>query len=206
MISGRDFAHTVPISRLGIPALRTSDGPNTVRGTRFFNSTPTICLPAGPALAASWDRQLLREVGGLLADECIAKGTHVLLAPCVNIPRTPIGGRGHEALGEDPLLAGVLAGYMCIGIQEKGIIATPKHFLCSDQEQGCFSMNCIVTERALREIYLMAFMLTIKIGDPGAIMAAYNKINGVHITEDERILSGILREEWGFRGLVMSDW
>ncbi|PSN70278.1 beta-glucosidase precursor, partial [Corynespora cassiicola Philippines] len=204
--SGLDFAHTLPIPRLGIPPLRTSDGPNTVRGTRFFNSTTTICLPAGPALAATWNRALLQDIGGLLADESIAKGSHVLLAPCVNIPRSPLGGRGHEAFGEDPLLAGVLAGHMCIGIQEKGIIATPKHFLCSDQEQGCFSMNCIVTERALREMYLMPFMLAIKIGDPGAIMAAYNKINGVHVTEDRRILHEILREEWGFRGLVMSDW
>ncbi|XTI92667.1 glycoside hydrolase family 3 protein [Cenococcum geophilum] len=204
--AGRDFAHTFPIPRLGIPALRTSDGPNTVRGTRFFNSTPTICLPAGPALAATWNRALLQEIGGLLADESIAKGSHVLLGPCINIPRSPLGGRGHEAFGEDPMLAGVLAGHMCRGMQEKGIIATPKHFLCSDQEQGCFSMNCIVTERALREIYLMPFMLAIKIGDPGAIMAAYNKINGVHVTEDRRILHQILRQEWGFRGLVISDW
>ncbi|KAF2128277.1 glycoside hydrolase family 3 protein [Dothidotthia symphoricarpi CBS 119687] len=206
LTAGSDFAHTFPIPRLGIPALRTSDGPNTVRGTRFFNSTPTICLPAGPALAATWNRALLQEIGGLLGDECIAKGSHVLLGPCINIPRSPLGGRGQEAFGEDPMLAGVLAAYMCRGMQEKGIIATPKHFVCSDQEQGCFSMNCIVTERALREIYLMPFMLAIKLGDPGAIMAAYNKINGIHVSEDKRILQTILREEWGFQGLVMSDW
>lgn len=203
---GQDFAHTLSIPRVGIPALRMSDGPNTVRGTRFFNSTPTICLPTGPALAATWNRALLHEIGGLLADECIAKGCHVLLGPCVNIPRSPVGGRGHEAFGEDPMLSGVLAGHMSRGIQEKGIIAAPKHFLCSDQEQGCFSMNCIVTERALREIYLLPFMLAIKIGNPGAIMAAYNKINGIHVTEDQRFLHQILRQEWRFRGLVMSDW
>ena len=130
----------------------------------------------------------------------------MLLGPCLNIPRSPLGGRNQEALSEDPMLTGVLAGYMCRGMQEKGIIATPKHFLCSDQEQGCFSMNCLVTERALREIYLLPFMLAIKIGDPGAIMAAYNKINGIHVSEDRRILHDILRQEWGFRGLVMSDW
>ncbi|KAL8792801.1 MAG: hypothetical protein Q9195_004614 [Heterodermia aff. obscurata] len=206
LTAGKDFSHTFPIPRLGIPALRTTDGPNTVRGSRFFNSTPTICLPAGPALAATWNVELLREIGGLLADECVAKGSHILLGPCLNIPRSPLGGRNQEALSEDPMLTGVLAGHMCRGIQEKGIIATPKHFLCSDQEQGCFSMNCLVTERALREIYLLPFMLAIKFGDPGAIMAAYNKINGIHVSEDRRILQDILRQEWGFRGLVMSDW
>lgn len=190
---GRDFAHTVAIPRLGVPAIRTTDGPNTVRGTAFYNSTPTICLPTGPALAATWDNDLLKEIGGLLADECVAKGAHVLLGPVVNMPRSPLGGRGHEAFGEDPMLSGVLAGHMCQGLQEKGIIATPKHFACSDQEQGCFSMNCIVTERALREIYFLPFMLAIKVGDPGAIMAAYNKINGLHVTEDRRILHDILR-------------
>ncbi|RFU25310.1 hypothetical protein B7463_g11026, partial [Scytalidium lignicola] len=194
------MAEIVAIVCLGFSSISIPRRPD------FTSPTPTICLPTGPALAATWNRDLLYELGSLLADECIAKGSHVLSGPCVNIARSPLGGRNHEAFGEDLMLSRVLAGYMCRSIQENGIIASPKHFLCSDQEQGCFSMNCIVTERALREIYLLPFMLAIKIGDPGAIIAAYNKINGVHVTEDRRILHDILRQEWGFRGLVMSDW
>lgn len=177
-----------------------------MRGSRFFNSTPSVCLPCGEALAATWNVELLQQLGALMGDECRVKKAHVLLSPTINIPRSPLAGRAHECFGEDPYLSGVLAGYFCRGVQEKGIIATPKHFVCNDQEQGIFSMDCLLTQRALREIYLLPFMLAIKLGNPGALMSAYNKVNGVHVTDSTYLLREVLRKEWKFRGLVMSDW
>ena len=165
-----------------------------------------MCLPCGEALAATWDEDLLYQLGKVMGAECQAKKAHVLLAPNINIPRSPLAGRAHECFGEDPYLSGVLAGGFCRGVQEQGIIATPKHFVCNDQEQGIFSMDCILTRRALREIYLRPFMLAIKAGDPGAILTSYNKVNGVHVADSKYLLDGILRKEWDFRGAVISDW
>lgn len=202
---GRDFWHTVPISRLGIPAIRTSDGPNGVRGTHFFNGVPAACLPCATALGATFDADLLRSVGHLLGQEAKAKGAHVLLGPTINIQRAPIGGRGFESFSEDPHLSGTLAGEYCKGAQEEDIIPTPKHFVCNDQEHERMAVNSIVTDRALREIYLMPFMLAIKKSGPAAVMTAYNKVNGIHVAENPKILD-ILRKDWKWEGLLMSDW
>lgn len=200
-----DFWHTFPVSRLGIPSLRTSDGPNGVRGTRIFNGVPAACFPCSTALGATFDQDLLRSVGRLLGQEAKAKGVHILLGPTVNIQRAPIGGRGFESFSEDPFLSGTLCGEYCNGVQEEDIITTPKHFVCNDQEHERMAVNSIVTDRALREIYLMPFMLGIKNAKPAAIMTAYNKVNGIHASENS-ILYDILRKEWKWEGLVMSDW
>ncbi|THZ02459.1 hypothetical protein D6C92_00591 [Aureobasidium pullulans] len=203
---GKDFWHTVPVPRLNIPSIRLSDGPNGVRGTRFFDAVPSTCLPCGTGLGATFDKDLLKRVGGLLADECRAKGAHMLLGPTINIPRAPLGGRGFESYSEDPYLAGILAGYYCQGVQDKGIVACLKHFACNDQEDQRMAFNAIVTERALREIYLAPFQIALKHCQAGAIMTAYNKINGTHAAENEHILKDILRGEWKWDGLITSDW
>ena len=202
---GRDFWHTVPIPRLGIPSIRTSDGPNGVRGTRFFNSVPAACLPCATALGATFDTNLLHDVGRLLGQECKAKGVHVLLGPTINIQRGPLGGRGFESFAEDPYLSGTLASHYCKGVHEENVLSTPKHFVCNDQEHERMGVNSIVTERALREIYLMPFMLAVKNARPAAVMTAYNKVNGLHASESE-LLIDILRKDWKWEGLVMSDW
>jgi beta-glucosidase len=148
----------------------------------------------------------LVKVGHLLAAEAKAKGAHVILGPTINIARGPLGGRGFESYSEDPYLSGVLAGHYCKGLKEKGIVATLKHFVCNDQEHERMAVSSIVTDRALREIYLLPFMIAIALGKPEAIMTAYNKVNGVHASESSQLLHNILRGEWGWDGLVMSDW
>lgn len=203
---GRDFWHTVAVPRLGIPSIRLSDGPNGVRGTRFFNGVPAACLPCGTALGATWDATLLQQVGKLLGLEAKAKGAHVLLGPTINIQRSPLGGRGFESYSEDPFLSGTLATAYCKGVQSEDIIPTMKHFVCNDMEDKRMSVNCIVSERALREIYLMPFMLAVRDANPGAFMTAYSKLNDTHCSENRRLLQDILRTEWKWDGLVMSDW
>lgn len=141
-----------------------------------------------------------------MADEAIAKGTHVILGPTINIQRSPLGGRGFESFSEDGVLSGTLAGYYCKGVQEKGVAATLKHFVCNDQEHERMAVNSIVTQRAIREIYLLPFQLALRICSAKCFMTAYNKVNGTHASEHRELLEGILRKEWGWDGLVMSDW
>ena len=206
LTAGLDFWHTVPIPRLSIPSIRLSDGPNGVRGTHFFDSIPAACLPCGTALGATFDKTLIRQLGRLLGDEAKAKGAHVLLGPTINIQRSPLGGRGFESYSEDPLLSGTLAGEYCLGVQDRKIVPTLKHFVCNDQEHERMAYNAIVTDRALREIYLLPFQIAIGMANPGAVMTAYNKVNGVHASESKNLLQDILRGEWKWNGLVMSDW
>lgn len=204
--TGKDFWHTVPIPRLGIPSIRLSDGPNGVRGTRFFDSVPAACLPCGTAIGATFDTNLALRIGHMLGNEAKAKGAHVILGPTVNIQRSPLGGRGFESFSEDPLLSGVIAGHYCKGIQQKNIAATLKHFVCNDMEDERMAVNIVVTERALREIYLLPFMIAIKLAQPRAIMTSYSQVNGTHVSENHHLLQTILRDEWKWDGLVMSDW
>lgn len=206
LLSGIDFWHTYPIPRLGVPSIRLSDGPNGVRGTRFFGSVPSSCLPCGTAIGATFDKELVHAIGHLLADEARAKGAHVVLGPTINIQRAPLGGRGFESFSEDPVLSGTLAAHYCSGLEEKGIAATPKHFVCNDMEHERMAVDSIVTDRALHEIYLLPFMIAIRDGHPQAIMTSYNKVNGIHASENHKLLQDILRDSWGFDGLVMSDW
>lgn len=148
---------------------------------------------------------LIHSAGRLLGQECKAKGAHVLLGPTINIQRAPLGGRGFESYSEDPYLSGMMASEYCQGVQEEDILTTPKHYVCNDQDNDRMGVNSIVTERALREIYLMPFMLAVKNAKPAAIMTAYNKLNGTHVCESSEMLA-ILRKEWHWDGLVMSDW
>lgn len=206
LLSGTDFWHTKSIPRLSIPAIRITDGPNGARGTRFFNGVPAACLPCGTAMGATWDIDLMRTAGELMGDEVKAKGGHVLLGPTVNIQRSPLGGRGFESFSEDPTLSGSMASAIVQGVQSKGVAATVKHYVCNDQEHERMGVNAIVTERALREIYLKPFQIVQREAMPKAYMTAYNKVNGIHASENRKLITDILRNEWEFDGVVMSDW
>lgn len=141
-----------------------------------------------------------------MGEEAKAKGVHVILGPTINMQRSPLGGRGFESLSEDPVLAGLGAAALVNGIQETGVQATIKHFVCNDQEHNRSGVNVIITDRALREIYLLPFQLVVRDSKPGLFMTAYNKINGTHVSENPKILKDILRGEWGWEGCIMSDW
>ncbi|KAM5344108.1 hypothetical protein ACJ41O_012645 [Fusarium nematophilum] len=206
LTSGVGWWHTAALERLSIPPIRLSDGPNGVRGTHFFDSTPSACLPCGTALGATWDVDLIHRLGLLLSDEAHAKGAHVLLGPTVNIQRGPLGGRGFESFSEDPILSGVLAGHYVRGVQKSGVSATMKHFVCNDMESARMAVDVQVTERALREIYLLPFMIAVEMANPRLFMTAYNKVNGTHAPDNQHLLRDILRDEWKWDGLVVSDW
>lgn len=206
LLAGIDFWHTKAIPRLNIPSIRLSDGPNGVRGTRFFNGVPAACFPCGTGLAATWDTRLLRQAGDLMGIEARLKGASVLLGPTVNIQRSPLGGRGFESFSEDPVLAGLCAAAIVTGIQQTGVQAAIKHFVANDQEHERMAVNSIVTARALREIYLLPFQLAIRDANPLSFMTSYNKVNGVHVSEDKQMLEDILRKDWRWEGLIMSDW
>lgn len=177
-----------------------------MRGTRFFNGVPSACIPCATALGATFDNDLIFELGRLLGLECKAKGAHVLLGPTINIQRGPLGGRGFESFSEDPVLSGSLATSYCRGVQAEGIVPTPKHLVCNDQEHERIAVSAIVTNRALREIYLLPFQMVVAGAHPGAIMTSYNKVNGCHASENKDLLQGVVREEWGYRGMFISDW
>lgn len=222
LISGSDAWHTAPVHRLGVPKIRMTDGPNGVRGIKFFNGVPAACFPcgmrsiacvwntslttAGTGLGATWDAAIIEKGGKLQGNEAIAKGASVILGPTVNMQRSPLGGRGFESFSEDPVLSGNLAAASIKGIQSTGVAATLKHLVCNDQEHERTAMNSIVSQRALREIYLMPFQLAQRDAKPLAYMTSYNKLNGVHCSEDPNLIQRILRGEWGFDGLVVSDW
>lgn len=189
----------------GIPSIRVSDGPNGVRGTKFFNGVTAACFPCGTALGATWDKELLHKAGVVMGEESKAKGAHVILGPTLNIQRSPLGGRGFESFSEDPVLSGLAAAAVINGIQETGVVATAKHFVCNDQEDERNGTNAIVTERAFREIYALAFQLVVRDSNPGAFMSSYNKVNGIHVSENPKILKDLLRSEWAWDGLIMSD-
>lgn len=157
-------------------------------------------------MGATFDKDLLASAGGLMAIEAKAKRVHTVLGPTVNIQRSPLGGRGFESFSEDPVLSGLSAAAIINGMQKNGIQATIKHFVCNDHEDERTAVDCVVSERALREIYLMPFQLAVRDSAPGAVMSSYNKVNGVHVSESKELLKDILRKEWGWDGMVMSDW
>ncbi|BGP53496.1 hypothetical protein JCM8202_001140 [Rhodotorula sphaerocarpa] len=206
LLGGKDFWCFEDAPEKGVPQVRTSDGPNGVRGRQFFNGKPSSCFPCGTGLASSFDVDMMRRVGEALADECRAKSAHVLLGPTCNMQRSPLGGRGFESYSEDPHLSGLIASAYVNGLQSKGIAATIKHYVGNDQEFERFSADSVVSQRALREIYLEPFRLAVKHANPKAFMTGYNRVNGVHCSEDPKILDQILRGEWGWKGVVMSDW
>jgi len=206
MLAGADLWHTVPVERLEIPQIRVTDGPNGARGVEGDMAPASVCSPVGVALGATWNTGLVQQVGEVLAEETKTKGSHILLAPTVNIHRGPLAGRNFECFSEDPYLTARMAVAYIDGLQSQGVSACIKHFVCNDSEYERNSMSSEVSERALREIYLYPFQVAVAEAKPWSVMSAYNKINGVWASENSYTLRSILKGEWGFDGMVMSDW
>ncbi len=206
MIGGASMWTTVPIERLGIPAIKVTDGPIGARGSQQYGGVTSACFPTGSALAATWNTGLVYRVGQALGEETKAKGAHVLLAPTVNIHRSPLAGRSFEAYSEDPCLTARMATAYIQGVQSRGVGACIKHFVCNDSEFERKTISSEIAERPLREIYLAPFRMAIRDGKPWAVMSAYNKVNGIYCSENEYLLLDVLKGEWGFEGIVMSDW
>jgi beta-glucosidase len=201
LIGGTNSFYIQAVPRLGLPALRMSDGPLGVH-----DYGPTTAYPAGIALAASWDTDLARRVGISMGKDARARGVNFILAPGMNIYRAPMNGRNFEYFGEDPYLASRTAVAIIEGIQSKGVIATAKHFVANNQEYDRYNVSSDVDERTLREIYLPAFEAAVKEAKVGAIMDSYNPVNGVHMTQNNYLNTEIVKKEWGFDGIIMSDW
>jgi len=201
IIGGINDFYIQAIPRLGLPALRMSDGPLGVH-----DYGPTTAYPAGISLAASWDTELARRVGESMGRDARARGVHFILAPGMNIYRAPMNGRNFEYLGEDPYLASRMAVSVVEGIQSQGVIATVKHFAANNMEYGRLDHSSDVDERTLREIYLPAFEASVKEAKAGAVMDAYNLVNGVYMTQNSFLNKVVLKKEWGFDGILMSDW
>ncbi|KAL0941932.1 beta-glucosidase j [Colletotrichum truncatum] len=206
LLAGKDTWSTHEIDRLNIPSITTSDGPHGVRGTAFFNGKPGCLLPSATAMGATFDVKLMHSVGKLLATEAKEKGCQVILAPTVCLQRSPLIGRGFEAFGEDPVLSGTMASAYINGVQENGVAVSIKHYAAHDQSTMSIEDSIRVTERTLREMHLLPFQIAVRNANPWSFMTAYHKINGTHASEDPWLLEGILRREWGWGGLIMSDW
>ncbi|MET8948278.1 glycoside hydrolase family 3 C-terminal domain-containing protein, partial [Streptomyces sp. NPDC004542] len=206
LLAGQDMWSLPALPEIGLASLVMSDGPIGVRGVRWTADDPSVALPSPTALAATWDPELARRAGHLLAQEARRKGVHVLLAPTVNLHRSPLGGRHFEAYSEDPLLTGAIGTGYVTGVQEGGVGTTVKHFVANDAETDRFTVNNVVGERALRELYLAPFETIVKNARPWGVMAAYNSVNGTTMTEHGRLQNEVLRGEWGFDGYIVSDW
>lgn len=208
-LSGADLWTTKAIDRLAIPTMRMADGPHGLRvvpGDGFGASLPSTAFPTGSALAATWSADLAQRVGAALGREARSLGVDVVLGPGLNLHRSPLGGRNFEYFSEDPVLAGELAAAMVQGIQSENVAATVKHFVANHQETGRFVMSADIDPRPLRELYLRAFEIAVTEGDPRLVMSAYNRVNGVPMSQQTDLLAGVLRGEWGFDGVVVSDW
>ncbi|EFL26442.1 beta-glucosidase [Streptomyces himastatinicus ATCC 53653] len=206
LLAGQDMWSLPAVPAIGLRSLVMSDGPIGVRGVRWTADDPSIALPSPTALAATWDPALARRAGRLLAQEARRKGVHVLLAPTVNLHRSPLGGRHFEAYSEDPYLTGAIGTGYVHGVQDGGVGTTVKHFVANDAETERFTVDNQVGARALRELYLAPFEAIVKDARPWGIMAAYNGVNGATMTEHRALQRGVLRGEWGFDGFIVSDW
>lgn len=211
--SGRDFWHTKAIERLGIPSVMMCDGPHGLRKQSgagdhlgIQESIETVCYPTASALASSFDRDILRQLGEALGQECQSENVGMLLGPGLNIKRSPLCGRNFEYFSEDPYLAGELGAAYIQSLQNKGVAACVKHFACNNQETMRMAGSSQVDERTLHEIYLPAFEAAVKKGGVRGVMCAYNAVNGVFCAENELLLTDILRDRWGFDGFVVTDW
>lgn len=212
LCSGAEMWSLEAVPELGLPSITVSDGPHGLRkqdqsgGAGFLQGVPATCFPTAAGLAATWDRDLLREVGAALGRECVAEQVSVLLGPGVNIKRHPRGGRSFEYFSEDPLLTGEMAAALIQGVQSTGVGSSIKHFAANNQETHRMVVDVIVDERTLREIYLAGFERAIVTAGPWTVMSSYKKLNGTYASENRWLLTDVLREQWGFDGLVMSDW
>lgn len=213
LCSGLDFWNTKGIERLGIPSIMVTDGPHGLRKQAegadhlgIYNSIPATCFPSAVGLASTWNKELIKQVGVALGEECQAENVGVLLGPGANIKRSPLCGRNFEYFSEDPYLSSQMAANHVKGVQSQGVGTSLKHFAANNQEHRRMSVDAIVDERTLREIYLASFEDVIKEAQPWTVMSAYNKVNGEYASENNYLLNDILKDEWGFEGFVVSDW
>ncbi|MFB6362877.1 glycoside hydrolase family 3 C-terminal domain-containing protein [Paenibacillus elgii] len=213
LCSGLNFWQTKPVERLGIPSIMLTDGPHGLRKQRggldhlgFADSVPATCFPSAAGLACSWDRKLMEQVGIALGEECQAEDVAILLGPAANIKRSPLCGRNFEYFSEDPYLSSEMAACHIQGVQSQGVGTSLKHFAVNNQEHRRMTVDAVVDERTLREIYLASFEGAVKQARPWTVMCAYNKVNGEYCSEHEDLLTHILKEEWGHEGFVVSDW
>lgn len=215
-VGGADYWTLVDKNALGLPKIMITDGPNGLRkkrsdkkpsdGINLGDCVPATCFPTASSASCSWDEELLRQEGEAIAEECLKERVSVILGPGVNIKRSPVCGRNFEYFSEDPYLAGKCAAALIRGLQAKGVGASLKHFACNSQEAFRMIIDEIVDERALREIYLLPFEIAVKEGKPWTVMNSYNRINGVYSSQNFRLQQTILRDEWGFDGLIVTDW
>ncbi|MGU3471121.1 glycoside hydrolase family 3 C-terminal domain-containing protein [Paenibacillus sp. D51F] len=213
LCSGLDFWHLKGVARLGIPSIMVTDGPHGLRKQAqgadhlgLMDSVPATCFPSAAGLASSWDRELIYSVGAALGEECQAENVAILLGPGVNIKRSPLNGRNFEYFSEDPYLSSELAASHIQGVQSQGVGTSLKHFAVNNQEHRRMTTDAIVDERTLREIYLASFEGAVQQGKPWTVMSSYNKVNGTYASENARLLTDILKDEWNHEGFVVSDW
>lgn len=213
LCSGADFWHTKAMDQYGIPAMMMCDGPHGLRRQEdaadmlgVHEAVPATCFPTAVSTACGWDAELLEEIGRAIGEEAAAQGVGLLLGPGANIKRDPLCGRNFEYFSEDPYLTGKLAAGHIRGVESTGVSASLKHFACNSQEYKRFSSDSVMDERTLREIYLAGFETAVKEGNPSTVMCAYNKLNGEHCSDSKLLLTDILRTEWGFDGMVVTDW
>jgi beta-glucosidase len=208
LTAGADMWSTVGVERLGIPSVVVTDGPNGARGATIPGAVDhtSACVPCGSALGATWSPEVVERIGAMLGDEARTKTARVLLAPTVNIHRSPLAGRNFECYSEDPLLSGRIAAAFVRGVQSRGVVTTVKHFAGNDAEFERNTANSVIDERTLREITLVPFELAVREGGALGIMTAYNRLNGPYCAEHEWLLHDVLRGDWGFEGFVVTDW
>ncbi|MEY2656176.1 MAG: hypothetical protein RLZZ524_3204, partial [Pseudomonadota bacterium] len=206
LLAGADFWSTVAIPRLGVPAVKVTDGPNGARGGIFKDGPSTACFPVGIALAATWNPELIAETGAALGVEARLKGARVLLAPTVNLQRTVYNGRNFECHSEDPWLSSEMAVAYINGLQSTGVAATIKHYVGNESEFQRMSVSSDIPERPLRELYLLPFERAVKEAKVQCVMTGYNRVDGTFMADHHRLVTKVLRDEWGFDGLVMTDW
>ena len=205
LLGGRNMWNTVPNDRIGLEKMRVSDGPGGVRGSKF-DGPSSMNVPCGTAIAASWDTALVRDIGELLGREVVAKGARVHLAPTINLHRTPVGGRNFECMSEDPYLTAITAREYVLGVQSQGVASCIKHFVGNDTEFERMTIDSQIDERTLREMYLLPFEHAVRDAHVMSIMTSYNRINGPYAADSTWLLRDVLRGEWKFDGMVVSDW
>ncbi len=213
LLSGKDFWNSQDIERLNIPSVTLSDGPHGIRSQDdkvdhlgLHAGSPATCFPTSATIANSWDQEMAEKIGKLLGKEAVARGVDILLGPGLNIKRSPLCGRNFEYFSEDPYLSGKMAAAYIRGIQSIGIAACPKHFAVNNQELLRMTIDTVLDERTLREIYLTGFEIAVKEGSPKSLMTSYNRINGIYANENYHLLEEILVDEWRFAGFVVTDW
>ncbi len=207
--AGVDAWHTATFEHLGVRAVKMTDGPNGARGNTgadHLSVTPSICIPSGSALGATWDPETVAQASAAVARQARQKSAHILLAPTVNLHRHPLWGRNFEAFSEDPFLTGKLGAAYIRAVQSEGVVATVKHLVCNETEHERRMCSSEVDERTLRELYLLPFEMAVREASVLAVMTSYNRLNGRYLADDARLLTQVLRQEWGFEGLVMTDW